>query len=110
VLFAGPDNEGRCAFLEDLVPDGRTVVVRLVRGEPVEGRLELPESILPEDVSVVALRGGHVLAEGEVDEEEGTFRFPALPAGRWRIEAHARRGLWSAAADADAGARGVLLR
>jgi RNA polymerase sigma factor (sigma-70 family) len=88
-FFVGPTAEGTYGFVRDLAPGGDDVVVRLVRGDPLAGRVVAPEGVDVMQAAVTASGDGWQ-ARTQPDRE-GRFRFQGLPPGPCDVLAYVLR-------------------
>ena len=88
-IFVGPTADGMYGFTGDLAPRAGEVVVRLVRGEPLAGRVVVPAGADVREVSVAA--SGDGWSASTRPDREGRFRFPGLPPGPCDLRAYVFR-------------------
>lgn len=91
-------------WLAGETPDGRVVTLRPVQGLPVSGPARRPHGSPAAGVDVAAHRGTAGIASVRAGDD-GTFRSPGLPRGRYRLAVQDSGG-----ADEDAGATGFEIR
>ncbi len=95
----GPTPDGLYALSELLVPGGDEVVLRMQRGEPLDGCVVLPAGVRAEGVKVTA--GWNAWSAQTTLGADGRFRFPGLPPGQCVVSAYVwaeNRMTWQAPA------------
>jgi RNA polymerase sigma factor (sigma-70 family) len=88
-LFVGPTETGLYALSEEMSPSADEVVLRLVQGEVLAGRVNLPAGVDTREVTVYA-GGDGWLANTTVDAQ-GKFSFPGVPPHAARVDAFVYR-------------------
>jgi len=88
-LFVGPTETGLYALSEEMSPSADETVLRLVQGEILAGRVNLPSGVDAREVSVYA-GGDGWLASTTVDAQ-GRFQFPGVPPHATRLDSFVYR-------------------
>jgi hypothetical protein len=100
--------DDRCAHLR-IVDPADEIVVRLVRGGAIAGRISLPDDLVWQHVRVTALGLGAWITEPV--REDGSFRITGLPPGGYELgyEARGQRGKFRLKAPVEPGTMDLLL-